>query len=44
MNYISFSLYGTNPKYHIGAIRNAEQIKKFYPDFVPLFYIGPGMT
>jgi len=43
MNYVSFSLYGTNPKYHVGAIRNAEQIKKYYPDFIPLFYIGPGV-
>lgn len=42
-NYVSFSLYGSNPKYLVGAIRNAEQIKRFYPDFVPLFYIGPGV-
>lgn len=43
MNYVSFSLYGRNPKYLTGAIRNAEQIKLFYPDFVPLFYVGPGV-
>lgn len=41
MNYISFSLYGSNPKYLVGAIRNAEQIRRFYPDFVPLFYVDP---
>lgn len=40
MNYVSFSLYGSNSKYLIGAIRNAEQIKKFYPDFTALFYVG----
>lgn len=40
MNYISYSLYGTNPKYLVGALRNAEQIKKFYPDFTALFYLG----
>jgi hypothetical protein len=43
LNYISFSLYGTSEKYHVGAIRNAELCRKFYPDFVPLFYIGPGV-
>lgn len=41
MNYISFSLYGTDPKYQIGAIRNAEQIGRFYPDFVPIFFVSP---
>jgi len=43
MNYISFSLYGTDLKYQVGAIRNAEQVKRFYPDFVTVFYIGPGI-
>lgn len=44
MNYVSFSLYGTCSRYHIGAIRNAEQINRFYPGFTPLFYIGPGVS
>lgn len=43
VNFISFSLFGANPMYHVGAIRNAEQIRKFYPGFVPVFYIGPGV-
>lgn len=43
MNYVSFSLYGACSRYHIGAIRNAEQISKFYSGFVPVFYIGPGV-
>jgi len=36
---ISFSLWGNNPTYTIGAIKNAEQAKKFYPDFECWFYI-----
>ena len=38
MNLVSFALYGTNPKYLVGAVRNAEDVRKFYPDFVPVFY------
>lgn len=41
MNYISFSLFGENPKYLEGAVRNAEQIKRFYPDFTAVFYVAP---
>ena len=41
MNYVSFVLYGTDPKYLIGAIRNAEQAKRFYPDFVTAFCVSP---
>jgi hypothetical protein len=33
MKVISFSLYGDNPKYTIGAIKNSEVRKKFYPDW-----------
>ena len=36
---ISFSLWGDNPTYTIGAIKNAEQAKEFYPDFECWFYI-----
>jgi hypothetical protein len=39
-NIISFSLWGTNPKYTIGAIRNAELCKMIYPDWICRFYIG----
>ena len=36
---ISFSLWGNNPSYNIGAIKNAELAKEFYPDFECWFYI-----
>lgn len=37
---ISFSLWGTNLKYLIGAIKNAELAKKIYPSWVCRFYVG----
>jgi hypothetical protein len=37
---ISFSLWGNNPIYTIGAIRNAELSKDIYPDWVCRYYIG----
>lgn len=37
---IAFSLWGNNPKYTLGAIRNAELIKTIYPGWVARFYIG----
>jgi len=37
---ISFSLWGENPKYTIGAIRNAEIAKELYPDWICRFYCG----
>jgi len=40
MNIISFSLWGDNPKYTIGAIRNAELAKEIYPEWICKFYIG----
>jgi protein O-GlcNAc transferase len=39
-NIISFSLWGENPKYTIGAIRNAELAKEIYPGWKCRFYIG----
>lgn len=33
MKVISFSLYGDSPRYTIGAIRNSELRKEFYPDW-----------
>jgi len=38
MNLVSFSLFGDKPKYLVGAIRNAEDVPKFYPDFRSIFY------
>ena len=37
---ISFSLWGDNPKYTQGAIRNAEIAKDIYPDWICRYYIG----
>lgn len=39
MNIISFSLWGNNPKYTIGAIKNAELAQSIYTDWVCRFYI-----
>jgi len=36
---ISFSIWGDNPTYNIGAIRNAEIAQIFYPNFECWFYI-----
>jgi hypothetical protein len=36
---ISFSLWGDSPKYTIGAIKNADLAKEFYPEFECWFYI-----
>jgi hypothetical protein len=33
MNYVSFSLWGENPIYNVGIIRNAELMEKFYPNW-----------
>ena len=38
MNYLSYSLWGNDPLYNIGAIRNSEQIKMFYPDWQMILY------
>lgn len=37
---ISFSLWGDNPKYTVGAIKNAELAKSIYPDWVCRYYVG----
>lgn len=36
---ISFSLWGTHPKYCIGAVRNALLAKEHYPDWICRFYV-----
>jgi protein O-GlcNAc transferase len=36
---LSFSLWGDNPTYNVGAIKNAELAKEIYPDFECWFYI-----
>lgn len=40
MKLITFSLWGHDLKYLIGAIRNAELAKIIYPDWVCRFYVG----
>ena len=37
---ISFSLWGNDPKYTIGAIENAKLAKEIYPDWTCRFYVG----
>lgn len=37
---ISFSLYGNNPKYCVGAIKNAKLAKHIYPDWICRFYLS----
>ena len=38
MKLISFSLWGSNPKYTIGAIKNAELLEEIYPEWNCRFY------
>ena len=37
---ISFSLWGDNPMYTVGAIKNAELALDVYPDWVCRYYVG----
>ncbi len=37
---ISFSLFGTNPKYNVGIICNVEIAKVVFPDWICRVYIG----
>jgi len=37
---ISFSLWGNNPEYLIGAIKNMELQPQIYPDWICRFYCG----
>lgn len=37
---ISFSLWGKNPKYTIGALKNAKLAQTIYPDWVCRFYVS----
>ena len=40
MKLITFSLWGQDPKYLLGAIRNAELAREIYPDWICRFYVG----
>lgn len=37
---VSFSLWGDNPKYTIGALYNAELVSEIYPGWTARFYVG----
>jgi protein O-GlcNAc transferase len=37
---ISFSLWGSDPKYTVGAIKNAELAKIIYPEWHCIFYVN----
>lgn len=37
---ISFAVWGANPKYTIGAIKNAVIAKEIYPDWICRFHVG----
>jgi len=41
---ITFSLWGDDPKYCVGAIRNAELAKKIYPGWICRFYMSWDLT
>lgn len=43
MKVIAFSLWGDNPKYTVGAVRNAALAAELFPDWVCRFYIGDGV-
>jgi protein O-GlcNAc transferase len=44
MKIISFSLWGNDPKYTVGAIRNAELSKEIYPGWICRFYLGEDVS
>jgi hypothetical protein len=37
---IAFSLWGDNPKYCVGAVKNCELALQFYPEWTCRFYVG----
>jgi hypothetical protein len=37
---ISFSLWGNNPKYNVGLIKNLDLAKQIYPDWICRIYCG----
>jgi hypothetical protein len=41
---ISFSLWGNNPKYTIGAIENAKLAQNIYPGWDCYFFLGSSVT
>lgn len=41
---ISFSLWGDNPKYTVGAIRNAELASEIYPSWLCYFFVADSVS
>jgi len=41
---ISYSLWGNEPMYTIGAIRNAEMSPKVFPEWTCRFYLGSDVS
>lgn len=37
---IGFAVWGSKPEYVIGALKNAEQYKEMFPDWICRFYIN----
>lgn len=44
MNAISFSLYGSDPRYLVGAVENAKTAGLFYPEWQVHFWTGPEIS
>jgi len=44
MNAVAFSIYGRDPKYVEGAVRNAERVPEAYPGFTAVFYLDTRTT
>lgn len=40
INYVSFSVYGEDPKYLVGALQNCKLIKEMMPGWVAVFFIS----
>jgi len=41
---ISFCLWGDNPRYTIGAIKNADLANDIYPDWICRYYVGKSVS
>lgn len=41
---ISYSVWGDNPKYLVGAVRNAELTNKIYPGWKSRFYVAKSVS
>lgn len=40
MKVFSFSIYGDNPIYTIGGVKNAKLVKELFPDWKSIFYVA----